>query len=153
MYASNQIGMAIKCKVLLTLGVHTFTAWFAFTNSDPPSVSVSEETVTTNQTDPVSFSCEAFGIPRPQLHWLSSKSPSQMLEEDPGLLSISFSSFTNDSGMVISTSVVFINMSTRSDHEANYTCVAENGVDNYISTPETATTQLFVQGIMTSVQK
>ena len=34
----------------------------------------------------------------------------------------------------------------RNIHEANYTCAAVNGIDNFIGTPENATTELLVQG-------
>lgn len=34
----------------------------------------------------------------------------------------------------------------RSVHEANYSCIAENGVTNFISTPEFASIELIVQG-------
>ena len=43
-------------------------------------------------------------------------------------------------------SELFINNSIRNIHEANYTCAAVNGIDNFIGTPENATTELLVQG-------
>ena len=43
-------------------------------------------------------------------------------------------------------SELFINNSMRNIHEANYTCAAVNGIDNFIGTPENATTELLVQG-------
>lgn len=112
---------------------------------DPPSVTVSNAIITVNQTNSVSFSCEAFGIPPPQLQWLSSKDNSQPLQ-DTDVLSIQFDSFKNGSNFVLINSTLQIDSAARSDHEANFTCMGENGVDNYIMSPEFATTELIVQG-------
>lgn len=101
----------------------------------------SDDRITINQTDPVSFSCQAYGIPSPLLRWVSSKNLLQTIQEEPGVLTISFSS-----NLTVTISTLEIMEAYRSVHEANYSCIAENGVTNFISTPEFASIELIVQG-------
>ena len=111
---------------------------------DPPSVTGSNSRITVNQTDSVSFSCLAHGIPTPSLQWISSLDPSQILQNDSGILNISFTS-----NLTYNMSILEIRDAYRSQHEATYTCIAENGVPNFISTNESVSIELIVQGTKT----
>lgn len=116
--------------------------------SDPPSVTASDSVIVVNQTDPASFSCLAYGIPAPSLTWFSSIDPSRTIQNEAGVLSISFTS-----NLTVNMSTLAISEAYRSEHEANYTCIAENGVPNFISTPESATVELIVQGMKRLIHK
>ena len=58
-----------------------------------------------------------------------------------------YSSSFNESNLQIQTSILTISVTNRTLHEANYTCMAVNGVENFIGTPEKPNTELIVQGI------
>ena len=49
------------------------------------------------------------------------------------------------------TSLLIIN-NPRDPDESNYTCSAFNGVENSLNTPEQATADLFVQGMLESAE-
>ena len=117
----------------------------SFPPPDPPSVSVSSTKVTVNQTFPASFSCEAFGIPPPTLQWFSSLSNTSIQHQE-GVLTITMGSHVNGSGLEIRTSKLSFNFTSRDSNEANYTCRAQNGIQNFIGTPQQATVELIVQG-------
>ena len=117
---------------------------------DPPSVSVQPVSLTVNQSDMASFTCEAFGIPLPLILWYFNDS-SDPLSSDQ--FEIQNSTRVNSSGLAISMSTLNITSTLRSSHEGNYTCQAINNVNNLIGTPESAMTSLTVQGsIMCYIQ-
>ncbi len=61
--------------------------------------------------------------------------------------SITNTVITNSSGLDILISSLTIQNTIRRLHEGVYTCVANNGIDNLIQTPESAEIFLIVQGI------
>ena len=123
----------------------SFTSNSLFSVPDPPSVTVNTAKVTVNQTFPASFSCEAFGRPPPSLQWISSITNSAVQPEQ-GSVNIIMNSFINGSDLEIRTSSLVFNSTVRSQHEANYTCRAQNGIQNYISSSSEAAVELIVQG-------
>ena len=116
-----------------------------FSIPDPPSVAVNVTKVTVNQSFPASFSCEAFGIPPPSLQWISSITNSAVQHME-GTVNIIMNSFFNGSDLEIRTSQLVFNSTVRSPDEANYTCRAQNGIPNYISSSPEAVVELIVQG-------
>lgn len=116
-----------------------------FSIPDPPSVTVNTAKVTVNQTFSASFSCQGFGIPPPSLQWISSITNS-VVQHEEGTVNIIMSSFINGSDLEIRTSQLVFNSTVRSQHEANYTCRAQNGIENFISSSPEAVVELIVQG-------
>ncbi len=117
---------------------------YCLLSSDPPSTNA-VAMVTVNQTDPASFNCFSFGIPPPTISWYSSHAPDTPIVTSE-VITVEYSNYVNDSSLQIQTSMLSISQTSRSLHEANYTCVATNGVENFIGTSEQAITELIVQG-------
>ena len=108
--------------------------------------------ITVNESDSVSFVCESFGVPAPQLLWFNTSSPdgvvgdsSAALQELPGVVDITSGNRSHFSGFPITTSTLTIARVLKHD-ETNYTCVAVNNVTNLLGTPENASSSLTVQG-------
>lgn len=105
-----------------------------------------------NESDSVSFVCESFGVPAPQLLWYNTSSAgvvgdsSAALQELPGVVEITSGTRSHFSGFPIITSTLTIVRVLKHD-ETNYTCVAVNNVLNLLGTPENASSSLTVQGI------
>ena len=120
-------------------------------SSDPPNVTLTPMNITVNESDSVTFMCETFGVPGPQIFWYNSSSPgdvgdsSTALQAQPGVLSITSGNRSHFSGFPIITSNLTI-VSVLKHDETNYTCVAVNNVTNLIGTPESAASSLTVQG-------
>ena len=103
-----------------------------------------------NESDSVSFVCESFGVPAPQLLWYNTSSPdmsSAALQQQLGVLNIGSGSRSHFSGFPITTSTLTIVRVLEHDG-TNYTCVAVNNVTNLLDTPENATSSLTVQGVL-----
>ena len=100
--------------------------------------------ITINQSDSTSFICEAFGIPIPSIQWFFNDS--NMVLVNSTNIVISDFVMTNDSGLDVRVSVIEIVDSVRSSHEGEFTCIASNGVNNSINTPEMGAALLIVQG-------
>ena len=62
------------------------------------------------------------------------------------MVSVTRSSFINESDLYIRSIELSISEADRASHEGNYTCVAINNVTNLISSLENMTVQLYVQG-------
>ncbi len=112
---------------------------------DPPST-ISVDQVTVNQTDPAVFNCSTFGIPPPTISWYSSLDPDTPITNSGGAITIEYSSYINETGLIIKTSTLSISTTSRALHEADYTCLASNSITNLIGTPEGGVTELIVQG-------
>ena len=113
-----------------------------YCSSDPPSTSVTTTQVIVNQTYPANLTCQSFGIPPPNLQWYSNTVP--VVNTDS--INVTIGAYINATGLLIVVSELNINITNRAKHEANYTCVAHNGIMNYISSRQNATTELLVQG-------
>ena len=115
-------------------------------------MTLAPENIIVNESDPVVFLCESFGVPAPQLLWFNASSPgvvgdsSAALQPRDGVVMISNGSRAHFSGFPITTSTLTIVGALKQD-ETNYTCVAVNNVTNLLGTPENATSYLIVQGI------
>ena len=96
--------------------------------------------VVVNQTQTASFTCEAFGIPVPNITWIRNSDGSP-LSNATGITTITTSAL---SPTYIFSILTFLN-ATKTD-ESSYTCVGSNGVRNLIGTPENDTIELAVQG-------
>ena len=112
-----------------------------------------------NESDLVSFVCESFGVPGPQLLWYNTSSlagvigdSSAALLELPGVVDITSGTRSHFSGFPIITSTLTIVRVLKHD-ETNYTCVAVNNVTNLLGTPENASSSLTVQGMPRMSQK
>ena len=114
---------------------------------DPPDVSISSESLTVNQSDGSTFTCQSFGIPVPSFSWFFNNSMDSQLSNNDQF-SITNTIITNSSGLDILISTLTIQNTIRSLHEGVYTCMANNGVDNLIGTPESAEINVIVQGIL-----
>ena len=112
--------------------------------TDPPDVTVFPMNTTINQSDSTNFTCEAFGIPIPSIQWFFNES-NMALANFTGIF-ISDFIVTNESGLDLRVSVIEIMDTVRSFHEGEFTCVASNGVNNSIGTPEMGVSFLIVQG-------
>ncbi len=105
-------------------------------------MSINRDSLTVNQSDQSSFTCEAFGIPLPSFTWFFNGSS---ISTNNGFI-ISNSAHINSSGLEIQVSTLTILNSIRSVHEGSYTCRASNDIDNLIGTPESVDALLTVQG-------
>lgn len=104
--------------------------------ADPPNVTATPLVIVVNSSSAtVTFTCETFGIPLPNITWIKER----------GNTNVGVVQQTVTGNMV--TSTLFIS-DPRDTDESNYTCSADNGVTNVLSTPENATVQLYVQGII-----
>jgi hypothetical protein len=111
----------------------------------PPDVSVTPTSITVNETDTVSFYCTVFGIPPPNIVWINAADMNQQLSDhiDNSLVIVYTSSY-HPSGTPFNTSNLTI-ISANKQHETNYTCIAANGVPNFINTPTNGSVSLTVQ--------
>ena len=113
-------------------------------SSDPPNVDVSPKSFVLNQTQPVNFTCTAYGIPPPTLTWYDTRNLSEPLRPTRAL-NIIEDTYYNDTGFSLVESVLFFTSALRTD-ASGYTCVASNDILNLLDTPETGSTVLYVQG-------
>ena len=111
------------------------------TFSDPPNVTALEQLeLVVNQTQTATFSCQAFGIPLPNITWIkvsqvsSASSWGQFVTTDIKM---------NNSSTLISSITLLNAMWT---DQSEYICVGSNGITNAIGSPENTTFTLFVQG-------
>lgn len=116
---------------------------------DAPNVSVSPSNIVANESDSIMLLCEVSSLPIPTVVWLNSSSPDNQIttsndEGDVTLTQIQLP--TNTSSIPVTISTLSITNVLKS-HEANYTCVATNGIDNLLGTPENGTIPVSVQGI------
>ena len=109
---------------------------------DPPATAVSDDIVKVNSTFSTTFNCSSFGIPAPNLYWYFNGGSI----ESGGVVTVTRSSFINESDLYIRSIELSISEADRASHEGNYTCVAINNVTNLISSLENMTVQLYVQG-------
>ena len=143
--SSDTAVLNVQCEQLKLMVNVSFTIECLFSVPDSPSVTVNTAKVTVNQSFPASFSCETFGIPLPSLQWISSIT-NTAVQPDEGSVNIITNSFINGSDLEMRTSRLVFNSTERSQHEANYTCRAQNGIQNYISSSSEAAVELIVQG-------
>ena len=99
-----------------------------------------ERTIVNRSSVPqVSLTCEAFGIPPPQLTWRIDKTGEILTDAS----SIEIDITSND--INVTTSVLTF-YDPRNPDESNYTCSAANDVVNVLGTAENDTGELFIQG-------
>ena len=110
--------------------------------SDPPNTTLTPDSITTNETYNVTYYCETFGIPKPNITWVNASSEAEVA----GDIDITPGSKDHFSGFPITTSTLTI-FNAKKEDETNYTCVAINNVLNLLDTPENVTASLIVQGI------
>ena len=113
-------------------------------HTDPPDVSVSPSNLTVNETDSLTFYCQVFAIPVPDLFWINETSQMMVLSSPEGVM-VTIGTLPHPSGFPITTSNLSI-VNVQKQHESNYTCVAINNVTNLLNTPENGTISLTVQG-------
>ena len=112
---------------------------------DPPDVTVTPATIVVNETDQVTFLCEVFGIPPPDIIWINDFNDELTDSINNGMV-ISYSSTPHPSGILLTISNLTI-LNVTKEVESNYTCIASNEIINLIGTPENETVSIFVQGI------
>lgn len=105
-------------------------------------MAVTNTIIKVNEGLPVSFSCESFGIPTPKIRWIADNN-SVFLND---FVNISSNIFINDSGNEVRRSSISIVNSTK-EFELNYTCIANNSVENLIGVQQNMSVVLFVQGM------
>ena len=123
----------------------TFFSYFYIT--DAPNVSVTPSTIVVNESDAIVLTCEVFAIPIPNIIWSNSSSPQDDLvaPTDLGNIVISFDHSPHPSGFLFTVSNLSIS-SVLKVHEANYSCLASNGIENLLGTPENGSVSVVVQG-------
>lgn len=117
--------------------------------ADPPNVDVSPAMFVVNQTQPATFTCTVFGIPLPELTWFNT-SDFSIEYLPPEMAGVTQQVFINESGLDIVQSVLQFNRSLRTD-QTTYTCVAVNSITNLLETPESGSTDFYVQGIFVTL--
>ena len=131
------------CVLLLFRGLTLWMLHFLFPYTDPPNTTVSPTLIIINSSssDPIQFTCESFGIPPPSISWIR-------VRTNTTLTTFRDVEISPDEKTVNNTvSRLTIHNPTDPD-ESNYTCVAVNDITNVLGTPETATAELYVQGIL-----
>ena len=116
--------------------------------TDPPDVRVIPLSIVANESDTVVLVCKVFALPTPDIVWLNSSSEDTMINAptESGNIVVTLNQFPNSSGIPLTVSNLSISGILKV-HEANYTCVASNDIENLLSTPENATVPVIVQGI------
>ena len=107
---------------------------------DPPNVSITPEQIIVNRSVLlITFTCYSFGIPTPSISWT---------KERTGEVLISIGQTQIDDTTTSSSRTSVLTLYQPTDiQESNYTCNAVNNITNVLNTPESATGELFVQGI------
>ena len=112
---------------------------------DAPDVSVSPLSVVSNESDSIVLVCQVSGLPVPNIVWLNSSSDvSLSAPTESGSVTVTLNQSPSDIPVIVSNLSI---SGILKIHEANYTCVANNGIENLLGTPENATVPVIVQGI------
>ena len=115
--------------------------------SDPPNVTTIEpKEVIINQTQEASFTCQAYGIPTPNITWV---------KMTDGLTVENITSITEISESIIPPTTlqsILTFVSGMKSNESVYVCQGSNGVTNVIGSPEEDNVTLLVQGILYTLQ-
>ena len=98
-----------------------------------------------NQTDNLTFTCVAFGIPTPDIMWSRASDPSNFFMNETDSIAIT----KVVSGYNI-TSTFTIYDAKRTDMDM-YICTGNNNITNVINSTEATSVSLFVQGMSMSV--
>ncbi|XP_019853400.1 PREDICTED: hemicentin-1-like [Amphimedon queenslandica] len=109
----------------------------------PPNVDVAPKSFIVNQTEPVNFTCTAYGIPPPKLTWYDTRNISEPLRLSRVLYVVE-DLYTNITGFSLVESVLVFASALRTDASV-YTCIATNDIENLLETPETGNAALYVQ--------
>ena len=113
--------------------------------TDPPEVEALEPVLlVVNHTEIVNFTCQAYGIPRPNLTWVNVSDETVVMDviDDIEITEQIVDMFT------LRSVLTFLN-TTKTD-ESVYRCEGFNGVTNVINTPENDTITLLVDGMVTT---
>ena len=120
---------------------------FLSLGSDPPNVTTIEpREVIINQTQEASFTCQAYGIPTPNITWV---------KMTDGLTVENITSITEISESILPPTTlqsILTFVSGMKSNESVYVCQGSNGVTNVIGSPEEDNVTLLVQGILQYIQ-
>ena len=105
-------------------------------------LSVLPSSLVVNQTDTLTFTCEVFGIPTPDIEWSRASSPSDFFTNITDVITITKTIM----GYNI-TSTFTIHSAERTDMDM-YICTGINNITNVINFTESVSVPLFVQGII-----
>ena len=100
-------------------------------------------TYTVNETDPVTFTCSATGIPPPEITWTRNGVPfsnARVTLSNPTMPEL----YPTDGGNIFLVSRNLTLANTMDADSGTYTCVASNG--NAVTPNDTQDSQLFVNG-------
>ena len=117
----------------------------SFSHVDPPDVTVDPVEIVAIEDDNVHASCKAFGIPLPSVSWSTGN---QSLSSMPRF-TVTTGNLSDIFGRVFA--ITNFSLDVRKEDEKVYICSAQNNVSNYVGTPETAITELFIKGIDPSI--
>lgn len=107
---------------------------------DPPNVSITPEQLIVNRSILlVTFTCYSFGIPAPSITWIMERTGETLINIGRTQIDITTTSSSTTSELTL--------YQPTDVHESNYTCIAVNNITNVLNTPESATGELFVQGM------
>ena len=118
---------------------------YNFSPVDPPDVTVDPVEIVAIEEDIVHASCKAFGIPLPSLSWSTGN---QSLSSETRF-NLTTGNSTDIFGRVFA--IINFTLNVVKADEKVYICSAQNNVSNYVGTPETAITELFIKGIDPSI--
>ena len=112
---------------------------------DAPDVSVSPLSIVANESDSIVLVCQVSALPVPNIVWLNSSSDvSLSAPTESGSVTVTLNQSPSDIPVIVSNLSI---SGILKIHEANYTCVASNGIENLLGTPENAIVPVIVQGI------
>ena len=94
--------------------------------------------------DIVHASCKAFGIPLPSVSWSTGNQSLSSISR----FTVTTGNLSDIFGRVFAI-INFTLLNVLKADEKVYICSAQNNVSNYVGTPETAITELFIKGIDT----
>jgi len=134
----------------LVLAVNAFL-YYCFIHAVVPSILVPPVNFTyfVNETDPVTFTCSATGIPPPQITWMRNGvvfSNTQVTFSDPTMPEL----YLTDGGNIFFVSRNLTLDSTMDADSGTYTCLAFNG--NAVTPSVTHDFELFVNGMHRFIQ-
>ena len=112
-----------------------------FSHVDPPDVTVDPVEIVAVEGDVVHASCKAFGIPLPSLSWSTGNQSLSSISR----FTVTTGNLSDIFGRVFA--VINFTLNVLKADEKVYICSAQNNVSNYVGTPKTAITELFVKGI------
>ena len=140
---SEELFLEVLRKYRIILLLFVVTLIHSYTVADPPNITaVDPIEVVINQTQEASFTCQAYGVPLPNITW-TKVSGGTVVENITGFTEIDEFLIPPSTLMSVLTFVEGMN-----SDESMYSCEASNRVPNLIGSPETDGVILLVQGIV-----